>query len=464
MGRAKFILIVQLIWLAALVPAMVLGVQRNGIVGAAVAHVVVIGPIVLPIYLFGLRKITDLTSLAKAGLPPLVAASTAALAAASVASRFTDPLVQLIAGLAVGGLTYMIIAIPFTITLLSQGQIAKLRAGRILHIYSSGARLIGLPAGSRPKHADKSGGGRSFQSPRHAIGDHPPKSVADARWWQDVPPRQDAATIVAGDPARLANAYDQYAVPLYGYCHWMLREPTDAADAVEHAFVTAATQLHDLGDSGELRSRLYAVARDVCCHRRFETAHPWPTDAVSQPADFSGNARQAEVRRLILATLAELNPRQREVVELSLRHNLDDADLATVLGMSWSQAHALSSDARSHLENALRVLFVTRTGRETCPWLDELLAGWDAQLTTRMRDLVGLHVEQCQACARYRRRTLRPEALFSLLPTVTPPLALRERVLERCAGVTRDAPTYHRQVTQPIELLLDSWFPRRQGR
>ena len=56
LGRAKFILIVQLVWLFALVPGMVLGVHRDGIVGAAIAHVIVIGPIVLPVYLFGLRK------------------------------------------------------------------------------------------------------------------------------------------------------------------------------------------------------------------------------------------------------------------------------------------------------------------------------------------------------------------------------------------------------------------------
>jgi len=31
------------------------------------------------------------------------------------------------------------------------------------------------------------------------------------------------AAIVAGDPAGLAEAYDQYAMPLYSYCRSMLR-------------------------------------------------------------------------------------------------------------------------------------------------------------------------------------------------------------------------------------------------
>ena len=47
------------------------------------------------------------------------------------------------------------------------------------------------------------------------------------------------AAIVAGDPAGLAEAYDRYAMPLYSYCRSMLREPADAADAVQDTFLVA---------------------------------------------------------------------------------------------------------------------------------------------------------------------------------------------------------------------------------
>ena len=463
LGKAKFILLVQLLWLFALVPAMVIGVHRNGIVGAAIAHVIVIIPIVLPFYLFGLRKTTNLMKLASAVLPALVAASAAALAAASIASRFTYPLVQLIGGLAVGGLTYAVIAVPSAMTLLSQEQIMKLRMGRILHLYRSGGRLIGLAPVGRGRHVGDSAKGHDGQVPSYVNQDQPPELVAGTGSWWDGARLQNSVALAAGNLTGLADAYDRHAALLYAYCHWILQESTDAADAVEHAFVTAATELDDLRDHSKLRPWLYGVARDECHHRLRATGRSWPTDADSQPADFSCDARRAKARRLIRATMSGLNPREREIVELSLRHKLNDADLATVFGVSGSQAHDLSSRARSQLENALRLLLATYTGREACRWLDELLAGWDGQLTPQMRDLVGLHVEQCRACAGYRRRALRPEALFSLLPTATPPLALRERVLKRCAGVTRDASMYHQQVTQPIELLPDSWFPPAAG-
>jgi len=75
------------------------------------------------------------------------------------------------------------------------------------------------------------------------------------------------AAIVAGDPAGLAEAYDRYAMPLYSYCRSMLREPADAADAVQDTFLVATAKLRDLRDPARLRAWLYAVARNECLRR-----------------------------------------------------------------------------------------------------------------------------------------------------------------------------------------------------
>ena len=79
--------------------------------------------------------------------------------------------------------------------------------------------------------------------------------------------REIVAAIAAGDLAGLADAYDEHAESLYGYCHWMLGDPEDAADAVQDTFVIAAARLGGLGDPRKLRPWLYAVARNEC-HRR----------------------------------------------------------------------------------------------------------------------------------------------------------------------------------------------------
>ena len=53
-------------------------------------------------------------------------------------------------------------------------------------------------------------------------------------------------------------------MPLYAYCRSLLREPADAADAVQDTFLIAAAKLGGLKDPGKLRPWLYAVARNEC--------------------------------------------------------------------------------------------------------------------------------------------------------------------------------------------------------
>ena len=142
LGQAKFTLIVQLLWLGTLVPAMALGVHRNGIVGAAAAHIAVIAPLVLPIYLIALKRATGIRfiMLAKAAGPPLLAASAAALAARVAASQFASPLAELVSGLTVGGVTYLAAAGPQVVAWLSHSQGARLRAPRLFQLYDTATR------------------------------------------------------------------------------------------------------------------------------------------------------------------------------------------------------------------------------------------------------------------------------------------------------------------------------------
>jgi lipopolysaccharide exporter len=157
LGRSRSLLVVQLIWLAALVPAMAIGVKHDGIDGAATAHVAVITPIVLPCYVFLLKRVTHirLRSLLSAILPPILAAAAAAAVAVRVAALLAQPLLQLAVGLAIGGLLYVAMTAPQLIMLLSAQQAAKLRLDRVSQAYASAGRAIGLrPRPPRPDYGD----------------------------------------------------------------------------------------------------------------------------------------------------------------------------------------------------------------------------------------------------------------------------------------------------------------------
>jgi lipopolysaccharide exporter len=155
MGRTKSLLIIQLVWLCALAPAMALGVHWNGIVGAAVAHIAIIGPIVLPCYLFAMKKTTGVGpgSLGKAAFPALLSSFIAALAVRATALQFSNSFIQLITGLSVGGLFYIVAVAPHAIRLLNRGKDIGSRMRRIIRMHNIAAQTVGLPNDTPPKHA-----------------------------------------------------------------------------------------------------------------------------------------------------------------------------------------------------------------------------------------------------------------------------------------------------------------------
>ena len=80
-GGSRPVLLVQVAWVAALVPAMVVGVHAWGIVGAGVAHLVVAFTVVLPAYLLVLnRRGVPFLALVRAAAPPFGAALVAGAA------------------------------------------------------------------------------------------------------------------------------------------------------------------------------------------------------------------------------------------------------------------------------------------------------------------------------------------------------------------------------------------------
>jgi RNA polymerase sigma factor (sigma-70 family) len=294
------------------------------------------------------------------------------------------------------------------------------------------------------------------------------------------------AAIVAGDPDGLAEAYDRYASPLYTYCRSLLREPADAADAVQDTFVIAASRVAGLRDPNRLRPWLYAVARNEC-HRRLRaraTAIATPLDdmpdVTDTSADVSGEAERDDLRRLLRSAVRGLNTGEQDLIELQLRQGLDVAEIAAVLGVSRNHAHALLSRARDQLEISLGALLVARSGRQDCAALNTMLQDWDGQLNVLMRKRINRHIESCPVCAERKKRELAPALLLGLAPlaalsTGAMPAGLREQVLRlagsdapdaaahRASVAQRTAPFGHYGFPKPLDPPKSPWWRTRPG-
>ncbi|MGH3273139.1 MAG: RNA polymerase sigma factor [Streptosporangiaceae bacterium] len=252
--------------------------------------------------------------------------------------------------------------------------------------------------------------------------------------------RDIVAAIMTGAPAGLFAAYDGYAAGLYGYCRSLLGDPGDAADAVQDTFVIAAARLGRLRNPVRLRSWLYAVARNEC-HGRLRagarTAGPDVAGEMTDDADsVIGFAQRDDLRHLLSTAIVGLDPGDREVIELILRHGLDGPALADVLGLPLRQAEVLAGRARGQLEQAAGAAIVARTGRRDCVELDAILDAWDGKPLVLWRKRIGSHIERCDICAQRQSEMLSPALLRSVLPLMPPPAGLRRHVL---ALVTDDS-------------------------
>jgi RNA polymerase sigma factor (sigma-70 family) len=281
-------------------------------------------------------------------------------------------------------------------------------------------------------------------------------------WFTFVGDREVVASIVEGDPAGLAIAYDRYAPALHAYCRSMLREPADAADAVQDTFVIAASRLRDLRDPDRLRPWLYAVARNVCLRKlredkaasRAPALGPppprWPARPadlslageprsapdpaeVPDPADVGDHAERAELRALIRDASGGLTSRDREILRLRLWEELGPDEAGSVLGVSRGYANALFTRAREQLTACLGDLLVARTGRADCAQLRQILQNWDGQLTVLLRKRLSRHIERCATCSGRRRRELLP-ALLGLSPAAALSTAAAAEAARDTAG------------------------------
>jgi RNA polymerase sigma factor (sigma-70 family) len=291
--------------------------------------------------------------------------------------------------------------------------------------------------------------------------------------------RDVVAAIIAGEPAGLATAYDQYAASLHAYCRTLLGEPADAADAVQDTFVVAAAKVSGLRDPGRLRPWLYAVARNECQRRLRARARRADLDEAGEvtddDADASEQAERAELRGLVLSATGGLSRGDREVIELNLRHDLDGADLADALGVPANQGHALVSRARHQFERSLGALLVARTGRRACAELNALLADWDGTLTPLLRKRVSRHIENCETCGDRKREVLSPAMLLRVLPLVPLPVGLRHQILrlvsddspeavQYCAHVATRAEPFDAASGFPVQLAAGAAAHGRSGR
>lgn len=246
-----------------------------------------------------------------------------------------------------------------------------------------------------------------------------------------------AESLRAGDVIALTEVYDAYAPFLFDYCHGLLRDRVEAAGALRNCVISAREHVGRLGEPDRLRGWLYAIARKECMRRRESPNRHLGQEAPEAEDDLSAEqlARREERRLLAHSALAALNGRQREAIDLSVRHELDEVDLSGVFGIPLEETLELVERSRAGLDAAIRAALIAQNHWKDCPSVSALTESWP--LAPQTAASLVRHVASCPVCAELETPPLPADRLLSVLPIAAIPADLRLDVLTAATAEDR---------------------------
>jgi RNA polymerase sigma-70 factor, ECF subfamily len=161
-----------------------------------------------------------------------------------------------------------------------------------------------------------------------------------------------APTTVA---ASFEALYRTSADAVYAYAASLLRDRSAAEEVTAAAFERAFRKQRSFDPRrGTQRAWLFGIARNAALDelRRRKRSAELSVEPADDEAAPEGEAEAAERRATVRAALADLDPRERELIALKFHAGLSNAEIADVLGVSASNAGTRVHRALARLREA----------------------------------------------------------------------------------------------------------------
>ena len=159
----------------------------------------------------------------------------------------------------------------------------------------------------------------------------------------------------------LAALVDQYANALYRVAFSVLRNPADAEDAVQEAFLRVLRHRDSLGEVRDHRVWLIRIVWNIVLDRKRRAKTRPETDDVSELARVlpaTGLSAEeviaaAQHHARVLTCVERLPAKERHVLILSAFEELSSVEIATVLGITESSVRSRLFRARNLMAGLL---------------------------------------------------------------------------------------------------------------
>ena len=178
----------------------------------------------------------------------------------------------------------------------------------------------------------------------------------------EIAPRvfEDEARLSVEEEA-LEALVDQYGSTLYRVAFSILRNPTDAEDAVQETFLRVLRHRDALGEVRDHRVWLIRIVWNIVLDRKRRAKTRPETDDVAELARvLPANGLSAEQRAAaaqhhahVLACVEQLPAKEREVLMLSAFEELSSVEIAAVLGITESSVRSRLFRARNLMADLL---------------------------------------------------------------------------------------------------------------
>jgi RNA polymerase sigma-70 factor, ECF subfamily len=163
------------------------------------------------------------------------------------------------------------------------------------------------------------------------------------------------------EDAALAALVDQYAGSLYRVAYSVLRNPADAEDAVQEAFLRVLRHRDSLGEVRDQRVWLIRIVWNIVLDRKRRAKTRPETDDVAELARVLPStglsaeevAAAAQHHARVIACVEQLPAKEREVLMLSAFEELSSVEIASVLGITESSVRSRLFRARNLMAGLL---------------------------------------------------------------------------------------------------------------